>query len=144
MIRSPWPSRCVRLAARGALLGRPLHGGAGRRQDTGVVAGTVVDSTNQVVPGATATLTNENTVMFARLSQRARRIFVPRRDAGSYSVKGARRLPHDRAAEQRPQRQASSSTSAGCASGRDPSEVVTVQGQRHVPRDQETATTPAC
>ena len=30
-------------------------------QDTGVVAGTVVDSTAQVVPGATVTLANENT-----------------------------------------------------------------------------------
>ena len=52
--------RTVRLMAISALTAL-LAAAPVRAQDTGVVAGTVVDATAQVVPGATVTLTNENT-----------------------------------------------------------------------------------
>jgi hypothetical protein len=61
MIRSSWQPRFGRLTACGALLAALSLAAPAAAQDTGVVAGTVVDSTAQVVPGATVTLVNENT-----------------------------------------------------------------------------------
>jgi Carboxypeptidase regulatory-like domain/TonB-dependent Receptor Plug Domain len=57
-------------------------------QDTGVVAGTVVDPSGQVVPGATVTLTNENTGDVRTLVSNERGEFSFRAvTPGSYSVK---------------------------------------------------------
>src|SRR5207247_5879935 len=57
-------------------------------QDTGVVSGTVVDSSGQVVPGATVTLTNENTRDLRTLTSNERGDFSFRAvTPGSYTVK---------------------------------------------------------
>ena len=57
-------------------------------QDTGVVAGTVVDSTAQIVPGATVTLANENTGDVRTVVSNERGEFAFRAvPPGSYTVK---------------------------------------------------------
>ena len=57
-------------------------------QDTGVVSGTVVDNTNQVVPGATVTLTNEATADARTTASGAQGLFTFRAvPPGSYTVK---------------------------------------------------------
>ena len=57
-------------------------------QNTGTISGTVIDNTGQVVPGATVTLTNEATASArTTVSGDARRVRLPRRDAGSYTVR---------------------------------------------------------
>src|SRR5262249_58916358 len=57
-------------------------------QDTGVVSGTVVDSTGQVVPGATVTLTSENTRDLRTQTSNERGDFSFRAvTPGSYTVK---------------------------------------------------------
>src|SRR5712691_12439314 len=57
-------------------------------QDAGVVSGTVVDSSGQVVPGATITLTNENTRDLRTLTSNERGDFSFRAvTPGSYTVK---------------------------------------------------------
>src|SRR6266540_2392315 len=57
-------------------------------QDTGVVSGTVVDSSGQVVPGATLTLTNEATASVRTLTSDERGDFAFRAlTPGSYTVK---------------------------------------------------------
>src|SRR5438874_978792 len=56
-------------------------------QDTGVVSGTVVDSSGQVVPGATITLTNEATASVRTLTSDERGDFAFRAlTPGSYTV----------------------------------------------------------
>ena len=57
-------------------------------QDTGSVSGTVVDSSSQVVPGATVTLTHEATANTRTTTSGPRGAFVFRALApGSYTVK---------------------------------------------------------
>src|SRR6266478_6841844 len=57
-------------------------------QDTGVVAGTVIDSSGQVVPGATVTLTNETKGDLRTLVSNERGEFSFRAvTPGSYTVK---------------------------------------------------------
>jgi hypothetical protein len=75
-------------AACGALLAVLALAAPAAAQDTGVVAGTVVDSTAQVVPGATITLTNENTGDVRTLPSNERGEFSFRAvPPGSYTVK---------------------------------------------------------
>src|SRR5205085_8956530 len=77
-----------RLAACAALLAAITLAAPAAAQDTGVVAGTVVDSTGQVVPGATVTLANENTGDVRTLVSNERGEFSFRAlPPGSYSVK---------------------------------------------------------
>ena len=79
--------RTVRLTAISWLIAL-LAAASVRAQDTGVVAGTVVDSSAQVVPGATVTLTNENTGDVRTLVSNERGEFSFRAvTPGSYSVK---------------------------------------------------------
>jgi type 1 fimbria pilin len=66
MIRSSWSPRSLPLTACALLVTLYLAAPAAA-QDTGVVSGTVVDATGQVVPGATVTLTNEGTADFRTL-----------------------------------------------------------------------------
>ena len=61
---------------------------AAAAQDTGVVSGTVVDSTGQIVPGATVTLTNEGTASVRTATSDERGEFAFRAlTPGSYTVK---------------------------------------------------------
>src|SRR5262249_15475588 len=86
MIRTPW-SRGRALVAIGALAALVVASPAAA-QDTGVVSGTVVDSSGQVVPGATVTLTNENTRDVRALVSNERGDFSFRAiTPGSYTVK---------------------------------------------------------
>src|SRR5258706_4262279 len=95
MIRSVPSPRSPMPTARGALL---LCGvvcvvcvalaRAAAAQDTGVVSGTVVDSTGQIVPGATVTLTNEGTASVRTATSDERGEFAFRAvTPGSYTVK---------------------------------------------------------
>jgi len=130
----------VRSAGRGAArCWPPSSWRAGRRQDTGVVAGTVVDSTNQVVPVPLRRLTNENTGDVRTLVSNERGEFSFRAvTPGSYSVRWS--SPGFRTIEQR--------TNVLNASGQldvgrmrlersGPSPRSSRAGQRHVRRDQE-------
>src|SRR5438067_12809098 len=61
---------------------------AAAAQDTGVVSGTVVDSTGQIVPGATVTLTNEGTASVRTATSDERGEFAFRAlTPGSYTLK---------------------------------------------------------
>src|SRR5438093_10108963 len=83
MTRTPWP-RSLALLALGARLVAPPTAA----QDTGVVAGTVIDSSGQVVPGATVTLTNETKGDLRTLVSNERGEFSFRGvTPGSYTVK---------------------------------------------------------
>src|SRR5258708_39092534 len=78
----------IRLVVCGALLAALFMAAPTAAQDTGVVAGTVVDSTAQVVPGATVTLANENTGDVRTLVSNERGEFSFRAvTPGSYTVK---------------------------------------------------------
>src|SRR5262245_51626882 len=58
-----------------------------RAQDTGTISGTVVDSSDQVLPGATLTLTNEATGAVRTLTSNERGEFAFRAlQPGSYTV----------------------------------------------------------
>ena len=82
MTRTPL-RRLVLAAAAAALLAVPAAA-----QDTGTVSGTVIDSTGQVVPGATVTLTNERTADARTLTSSERGEFAFRAvPPGSYTVK---------------------------------------------------------
>src|SRR5438128_6560294 len=86
MIRTSW-SRFFALLTIGALAVLIVPSPAAA-QDTGVVSGTVVDSSGQVVPGATVTLTNENTRDLRTLTSNERGDFSFRAvTPGSYTVK---------------------------------------------------------
>jgi len=94
------PRRSLPLAACGALLFWLGLAAPGAAQDTGVVSGTVVDATGQIVPGATVTLTNESTADFRTLASNERGDFAFRAvRPGSYTVKVE--LPGFRTVEQR-------------------------------------------
>jgi len=57
-------------------------------QDTGTVSGTIVDNSNQVVPGATVTLVNEATSDTRTAASDGRGVFIFRAvPPGSYTVK---------------------------------------------------------
>src|SRR2546423_10648424 len=72
----------------------------GAAQDTGVVSGTVVDASGQIVPGATVTLTSERTGDSRTLVSSERGDFAFRAvTPGSYTVKVE--LPGFRTVEQR-------------------------------------------
>jgi len=87
MTSSP-PRRSLPLAACGALLFWLGLAAPGAAQDTGVVSGTVVDATGQIVPGATVTLANESTADFRTLASNERGDFAFRAvRPGSYTVK---------------------------------------------------------
>jgi len=86
MIRTSW-SRFIASLAIGALAALIVASPAAA-QDTGVVSGTVIDSSGQVVPGATVTLTNENTRDLRTLTSNERGEFSFRAvTPGSYTVK---------------------------------------------------------
>src|SRR4029079_5652525 len=99
MIRSLWPPRFLRRAAYGALLAAIAVATPAPAQDTGVIAGTVVDASAGVLPGVTVTLTNENTGDVRTLVSNERGEFSFRAvTPGSYSVKvelaGFRTIEH--------------------------------------------------
>lgn len=76
-----------KLSAFGALLALLLSIPAAA-QDTGTISGTLVDSTGQIVPGATVTLTNEATAAARTLISSERGEFAFRAvTPGSYTVK---------------------------------------------------------
>jgi len=80
-------SRLLATAA-GAALAALVAASPAAAQDTGVVSGSVVDSSGQVVPGATVTLTNENTRDLRTLVSNERGDFSFRAvTPGSYTVK---------------------------------------------------------
>src|SRR2546427_8679605 len=82
------PRRSLPLAACGALLFWLGLAAPGAAQDTGVVSGTVVDSTGQIVPGATVTLTNEGTASVRTATSDERGEFAFRAlTPGSYTLK---------------------------------------------------------
>jgi type 1 fimbria pilin len=87
MIRSPRLVRTGR-ALLGACLALAVWVTPAAAQDTGTVSGTVVDNSNQVVPGAGVTLTNEATGDTRTTTSGDRGVFgfraVP---PGSYTVK---------------------------------------------------------
>src|SRR5215212_9419469 len=88
MIRSLWPPQFLRLAACGTLLAALSLAAPAAAQDTGVIAGTVVDSSAGVLPGVIVTLTNENTGDVRTLVSNERGEFSFRAvTPGTYSVK---------------------------------------------------------
>jgi len=92
MIRSVPSPRSLPPTARGALLLCCVIcvslARAAAAQDTGVVSGTVVDATGQIVPGATVTLTNEGTASVRTATSDERGEFAFRAlTPGSYTVK---------------------------------------------------------
>src|SRR6267378_6478164 len=94
------PRRSLPLAACGALLFWLGLAAPGAAQDTGVVSGTVVDATGQIVSGATVTPTSESTADFRTLASNERGDFAFRAvRPGSYTVKVE--LPGFRTVEQR-------------------------------------------
>src|SRR5690349_19529242 len=92
MLRSVPSPRFLPPTARGALLLCSVIvislAPAASAQDTGVVSGTVVDTTGQIVPGATVTLTNEGTASVRTAASDERGEFAFRAlTPGSYTVK---------------------------------------------------------
>ncbi|HYT75941.1 MAG TPA: carboxypeptidase regulatory-like domain-containing protein, partial [Vicinamibacterales bacterium] len=77
-----------RRALFGACLALALGAYPVAAQDTGIVSGTIVDNTNQVVPGATITLINEATVDTRTTASGPQGVFIFRAvPPGSYTVK---------------------------------------------------------
>src|SRR3954468_10550007 len=86
MTRIIWP-RILGLSA-GSLLAALLAVSPAAAQDTGVVSGTVVDASGQVVPGATVTLVSEAKGDLRTLTSDERGGFAFRAiTPGSYTVK---------------------------------------------------------
>jgi hypothetical protein len=86
MIRTP-RRRQRPLIARGALLAL-LVATPAVAQDTGTISGTIVDSSAQLVPGATVTLTNDNTADARTIVSNERGEFAFRAlPPGSYTVR---------------------------------------------------------
>jgi type 1 fimbria pilin len=87
MIRSPRFVRTCRVLL-GACLALAVWVTPAAAQDTGTVSGTVVDNSNQVVPGAGVTLTNEATGDTRTTTSGDRGVFSFRAvPPGSYTVK---------------------------------------------------------